>query len=461
LKESKHPLFGLAWLVVALALGSAPALAAAPAFPLKPAPGGRHLVDRDGKPFFYHADTGWMLCLKLTEAEAEEYLAEREAQGFNAIQFMLTGFLGATNRAGELPFAGTAAMQDFAQPNERFFAHVDRVIARASERGLLLAIAPAWSGCCGEGWAGKNKDGSLKPLDANGPQKSRELGRWLGRRYGRFQNILWILGGDNDPGATHDPIRALALGLREGAPYHLLTYHAASSHSSTDVWPGEDWVDVPMVYTYFRGFNKAWNKNQPDVYEVGWKEYARTPARPFFLGESTYEGEHDAWGSALQTRKQAYWAVLSGGIGNAYGSPNWNMPPNWREILRLPGAASLRHYRSTFESRAWWKLEPDVKNEFVTGGHGPMATNDLAVAALAVDGSFGVVYSPSPRALTVNLARLRGPARAVWIDPATGATQPVSPTPVPNEDSRVFQSPPRNSGGDTDWVLTLDAQRNP
>ena len=30
----------------------------------------RYLVDRSGTPFFYHADTPWMIFTKLTEAEA-------------------------------------------------------------------------------------------------------------------------------------------------------------------------------------------------------------------------------------------------------------------------------------------------------------------------------------------------------------------------------------------------------
>lgn len=445
-------------LVCGLVFWTATAFADRPTFPLKPDNEGRHLVDQNGKPFFYNADTAWMLFLKLNEAEAEEYFAAREAQGFNAIQIILTGFLGMTNLDGELPFAGTTNVQDFARPNEKFFAHVDRVVDRAAKRGLFLAIAPAWFGCCGEGWGWRNKDQPPKPLEANGPAKSRELGRWLGQRYSKYSNIMWILGGDNDPGSARDSVRALALGLKEGSPHHLLTYHAASSHSSSDVWPGEEWLDAPMVYTYFRGFNKAWNKNQPDVYEVAWKEYAKTPARPFFLGESTYEGEHGAWGSAHQARKQAYWAVLGGGIGNAYGSPNWRLPRNWRDILKFPGAVSLKHFRQTFESRAWWKLAPDVKNELLISGHGVMSTNDLAVAALASDGSFGIVYSPSPRALEVNLGRVRGSVSAMWMDPVDGKAQPASPARLPKEGLQQFKSPAKNSGGDTDWVLILETQ---
>jgi hypothetical protein len=421
----------------------------------------RYLVDDRGRAFFYNADTPWMLFLKLTEAEAGEYMARRKEQGFTALQVMLTGFLGMTNLAGELPFAGQPPEQDFAHPNEKFFAQVDRVIREAQRQGMLLAIAPAWSGCCGEGWAGKEKDGSPKPLNRNGAEKSRELGRWLGQRYGKFTNVLWILGGDNDPDNARAEIRALGLGLKATASQQLITYHAASSHSSTDVWPtDEPWLDTVMVYTYFRGFNKAWNKNQPDVYEVSRAEFAKTPVRPFFLGESTYEGEHGDWGSAVQARKQAYWCMLSGGFGHAYGSPNWNFPRNWRDLLELPGALSMKHLRTLLEARPWWKLVPDVQNRVAMAGHGPLATNDCAVAALADDGSFALAYLPTKRTLTIDLAKISGKKVTVsWFNPRTGESTAIGE--FETRGRRDF-SPPGPEAPGHDWVLVLeDAARKP
>ena len=431
------------------------ALAASPEFPLKISENRRHLVDQHGRPFLYHADTPWMLFTKLTDTEARDYLVRRKEQGFTALQVMLTGFLGMTNRAGDLPFAGTPSEQDFAQPNERFFAHVDRVIAETERQGVLLAVAPAWAGCCGEGWAGKGKDGALKPLNQNGVEKSRELGRWLGRRNGKFANVMWILGGDNDPGITREEIRALGLGLKDAAPQQLITFHAASSHSSTDVWPADEpWIDVSMVYTYFRGFNKAWNKNQPDVYEVSHAEFAKSPARPFFLGESTYEGEHGDWGSALQARKQAYWCLLSGGFGHAYGSPDWHMPANWHEILELPGANSLKHLRALLETRPWWKLVPDVRNAVAVEGRGAFATNDYAVTARADDGSFALCYLPTKRKITIDLDQLTGErVRAEWFNPRTGETTPIGT--FTERSQHPFE--PATEG---DWVLVLEDARN-
>ena len=352
----------LCWSVLA-ALTVGHRLPAATIFPLKVSENRRHVVDQRNTPFFYHADTAWLLFNKLTEAEAAEYLAARRSQGFTALQVQLTGFLGMTNRAGQLPFGGTPPEQNFSQPNEKFFGHVDRVVAEAERKGLLLAIAPTWSGCCGEGWSGKGKDGSLKPLNLNGAEASRELGRWLGKRYGKFANVMWILGGDNDPDNARAEIRALGLGLKENAPQQLITYHAASTHSSTDVWPAAE---------------------------------------------------------------------------------------SWREVLELPGANSLKHLRALLDSRAWWKLVPDVNNVVAVEGRGAFATNDYAVTALALDGSFAFSYLPTKRTLTIDLSKISGAiVTASWFNPRTG--EATSAGSIAAKKRHNFEPPT-----DGDWVLVID-----
>lgn len=205
-----------------------------------------------------------------------------------------------------------------------------------------------------------------------------------------------------------------------------------------------------MVYTYFRGFNKAWTKDQPDVYEASHSEFAKIPLRPFFLGESTYEGEHDSWGGQVQARKNAYWCVLGGGCGHAYGSPNWNFPPNWREVIALPGAASLKYFRMLMESRPWWKLVPDVKNVVAVEGRGTFATNDYAVTALANDGSFSFSYLPTKRSLTIDLTKLSGTKiNAWWFNPSKGEVLRAGE--FTEKKNTVFEPPTEG-----DWVLGLD-----
>ncbi|HKG06209.1 MAG TPA: DUF4038 domain-containing protein [Pedobacter sp.] len=416
-------------------------------FPLELSKDRRHLTDQNGKYFLYNGDTAWMLFLKLTKEEALECLIKRKAQGFNAEQIILTGFAmynkeTPVNRYGQKPFLDE---NDFSTPNPAYFDHVEWVIKKADSIGMILAIAPLWAGCCGEGWAGQNK-----PMAINKPEGNFKFGEYLGKRFGKYKHLIWILGGDNDPAADEDNYRQLALGIKAHAPKQLITYHASSSHSSTDVLKNESWLDFSMVYTYFRGFNKAWTKDQPDVYEVSWKEYAKRPIKPFLLGESTYEGEHDAWGSALQARKQAYWAVLGGGIGNAYGSPLWTCDVNWRKHMELPGALSLKHFSQLFNSFQWEKLVPDTNNIIALSGNGTFASNNYATTAMANNGSFSISYMPDPRTLSIDLNRYKSKRPAIsWFDPSTGQT--TKGKPITGKGVQEF-SPPQ---GLHDWVMII------
>ena len=49
-------------------------------------PNRQYLMQEDGEPFFYLADTVWELFHKLSYEESEMYLSTRARQGFNVIQ---------------------------------------------------------------------------------------------------------------------------------------------------------------------------------------------------------------------------------------------------------------------------------------------------------------------------------------------------------------------------------------
>ncbi len=417
-------------------------------FPLQVSPDNRHLQTADNRPFFYQADTPWWILYRLEMDEVADYLDTRKAQGFNALQIMLTGGKDLKNIYGEGPFPGD---NDLSRPNERYFARADSILDMATERGFLLALVPLWSGCCREDYAGEDGDGNPLPLNINGAAKAEAYGRWLGDRYGDRNNILWIIGGDNDPFNARDEIDAYARGLAATTTGQLFTYHPSSTHSSTDVWPrGTPWLDVSMVYTYFRGFERAWNRIQPDVYEVSRTEWNKNEL-PFFLGESTYEGEHLPRGSAQQVRKQAWWAALSGATGHAYGSPNWRLDPadDWRANLQLPGAASLGHLPTLLTEFGWPAFDYDFHDELLVTGRGQYASNDFAVAAYARDYRAALIYLPSARPVGLSAGQLRGDGHRVrWFDPRTGQRHPAETLAYDRE-----YAPP----GEGDWVLIVEA----
>jgi len=415
-------------------------------FPLEISKNKKYFVDNNGDPFFYHADTGWQIFSKLTTKEAREYLMHRKEQGFNTIQTIVTMNPGLANRYGELPFDED---NDFTKPNKAYYEHVSKIISIADSLDLLITMAQPWVGCCGEGYGG----GPEMPIRQNGPEKNKWYGSWLGKFFSEHDNLWWIIGGDSDPKGDRKEIMALAAGLHETAPGHqLLTYHASTMHSSTDLFQYAEWLDLSMVYTYWRQKPSHWVDPEimTEVYEVCLREYNKSDTMPFILGESQYEGFHgNDIGTPHHVRRQAWWTMLCGGAGHAYGSEAWNMPDNWKEILDYPGAWQLKHLIEFFEQIDWWTLIPDQRHKLVVKGYGEWTNPDYVTVALSEDKALGVAYMPERTTLVVDFKVMEGnKVKAQWYSPVDGKYTDGGQY---STDKMELLTPPDNG----DWTLLL------
>jgi len=272
--------------VIVLALFNVFLINSQPHFPLMISDNHRYFVDQDGKPFLYHADTGWQIFTQLATDEAIEYMSFRKAQGFNTIQAQLVMFPEQLNRYGQKPFYGD---NDFSKPNEAYYDHVAKIISKADSLDLLIVMSQPWLGCCEEGFGGRPD----KPIQKNGPDKNRQYGQYLGNKFKSFNNLFWIMGGDNDPKADRESLFAFFDGLYQAAPKHqLMTYHASPPHSSTDLFQYAEWLGFSFIYTYWREKPNQWTtaELQPHVYEAAISEWSKSDTMPFVLGESQYEG---------------------------------------------------------------------------------------------------------------------------------------------------------------------------
>jgi hypothetical protein len=436
----------------------------AAAFPLVAQPGKRYLLDSAGTPFLIRGDTGWSLITQLTREEVDLYLEDRRGRGFNTILAHLIqasfGTDAPANAYGELPFLIPA---DFTTPNESYFAHADWVLRRAAEMGFLVLLTPSYVGAEGdsEGW--------YRAMIANGPDQLRWYGKYLGRRYRDYDNILWVHGGDyNLP--ERQLVRAVALGIREEGSRALHTAHGSRQTSALNHWEGEAWLQVNNIYA---SLPDHWSS--APVYAAALEQYARPERLPFFLLDGVYENEHEATERHLRT--QAYQAVLSGAAGQIFGNnpvwhfngwvgpysffamDDWFTRPslNWQQALASRGAQSMTHLYNLLMGIRWWQLEPDADKRFLIGGLGP--EDARAVAARASDGSFAIIYLPSNRPITVDLGQLAGPDVAVrWYDPADGGFFPTRGSPFLATGYRQFMPDrERNSSGFDDWVLILES----
>lgn len=419
-------------------------------FPIKASANGRYFVDQANKPFLYQADTGWQLFARLTLSEAREYLITRKQHGFSAIQVQISMNPDSTNRAGHKALID----YDFSKPNEPYFTHVERVIQVADSLGLLLNIAPFWIGCCHEAYG---IGGRHEVYAQSGPAKARQMGQYLGKRFGKVNNIVWTIGGDNDPRTIWAEIVALAEGLHATSPNQLLTFHGSPPHSSTDLFQYAPWLGFSMIYTYWREKPNEWLDPQqmPHVYEAALREYNKTDRMPFILGESQYEGDGLRYANDIgipqHVRRQAWWTMLCGGAGHAYGHDGWDFPKQWRSIINYPGGAQqMRHVRTFFDAILWWQLTPDQKHTILIGGYGEFMKANYVSSAVSDDKTVFVAYLPQPGPVTIDLSQLKGPNLTVrWYNPRTG--QFSKSEKMANQGLKRLISPPQD-----DWVLLIN-----
>jgi hypothetical protein len=425
---------------------------AAAAFPLKLSTGARYLVDQNDRPFLMLGDSAWSLIAGLSTMDATVYLENRRQKGFNSVLVNLIEHKYAPsppkNIDGAAPFTGTlvgTSYPDFSTPNEAYFAHVDQVLTIALQKGILVELAPAYLGYAGgaEGW--------YQEMKANGVDKLMAYGTYVGNRYKSFGNIIWVEGGDTDPTVSGiDPAytRAVATAIKAADPNHLHTVHCNVGDPPLDVWSTEPWLSIDNVYTYPAALNMR------VVYGAAQTEYGRSAWKPFFLIESTYEGENSSTPRLI--RQQGYEALLNGGMGENFGNrPIWLFDPGWQSALDGQGSNDMTRLHALFSSRRWNGLVPDTTHTFLTGGNGTGAT--YVSAALGGDGKLALVYAPTAAAFTVALTKMSGQATARWYDPTSGSFMPVTGSPFPNTAAHTFTPPGANGAGDPDWVLVLEA----
>jgi len=416
----------------------------------------RYFVTDNGKPFFYLADTAWELFHRLDRAEAEVYLRDRAAKGFNAVQAVVLAEadgLRTPNAIGDLPLLDLSP----ARPNEAYFRHVDWIVDRAAELGLYTTMLPTW----GDKWNCRTDAGP----EVFTPANAEIFGEWLGRRY-RNRPVIWMLGGNRCPENSrhYSIIRAMAEGLRRGdGGTHLMTFHTAGAAGSAEFFHAEKWLD----------FNSRQNGHETDFprYALTRVDYERSPVKPVIGGEPVYEDipvslqtVNATYTNAADVRRAFYWNVFGGACGHAYGhhsvwqfyeegrTPRYAPLMTWREALLQPGAFHMGIGKRLIESRPIPGRRPDeaflVPSEAVPG-----AAHARLVAVREISGAYAMVYQPESRAFDVRLDRISGAAVNVWrIDPRSGAMAKLGT--YPTKGVQRFCPPMR--GERLDWVYVFD-----
>jgi Protein of unknown function (DUF4038)/Putative collagen-binding domain of a collagenase len=417
-------------------------------FPLKIGPTGRYLVDRNGKPFLIAGESPQAMMVNVSEKDAELFFKNRRSHGFNTawINLICAKYTGGRDDAstfdGLRPFK---TREDFSQPNEEYFARCDRIIRLAAKYDTLVMLDPAETGSF------------LAVMQKNGVDKCRAYGRYLGKRYKDFDNLLWFHGNDyaQDTPENDKLVTAIAQGIKDEDDRHLHTIEIDWKSKGVTSLDNERWA--PLV-----GLSAAYNYKPVQVPIL--RDYNRkTDHRvPTFMVESSYEFENVAgikFGDPHQLRLQEYTSNLCGTTGQLYGNKyTWPFLDGWQQQLDTPGAVQMKYVQALFEPRRWDDLVPDQQHKLVTAGFGKLDDFDYAAAARTPDGRLAMVYIPDKRTINVDMSQLASPAIARWYDPASGKFHEIAGSPLANNGTHQFATPGDNADGpgNADWVLALE-----
>ncbi|PJM75951.1 hypothetical protein CSQ87_02745 [Bifidobacterium simiarum] len=441
----------------------------------------RYFEYEDGEPFAWLADTAWTLPQRIMWQDVEHYMRLRRAQGFTVAQIVA---LDPERDVLMRTPSGCPALHDgdLNQPNEEYFAYLDRILEAAERHGLYVLLLPVWGQLVvGDNWMGETFEKTVTEENARG------FGEWIGRRYRNRSNVLWCLGGDRQPihkGVDYRNVwRRLAEGLAKGVlgadlryddpdPRWRdlpLTYHACHELETGECSTMSYWTDDEAWISYI--MLQSGHGVDARNFDLIAKEYDRARPMPVWDGEPAYEMMPTSWPDFTQfhdswmVRRRAYWGLLSGAFGHTYGHCSvWSsigererdamFRKTWFEALTDEGAGQMRYLRDAMESLGLGRCRPcrDVLAE------NPDDLEHHMQAAMSADGEALLVYLPSGGEAILHRTRVselfcQSPEGlgVLWYSPRNGDRCEGR---LIEEDSRLVGVAPTAGRGE-DWLLVI------
>lgn len=427
-------------------------------------PSHRYLSTEDGKPFFWLGDTCWWI-RRIPYSQREDYLSIRKGQGYNLLQvhcgYQVSDYAG--NRA---------FLEDkIDHPDESYWSTMDQIITQAASHHFYVALAPMWG----------QEYGKAFGIDESAAER---FGYWIGKRYGKYTNVIWIVSGEYDAlNNFHLPIslnqkrlfNSVAEGIQRGHEgRQLMTIHPGVARTSSLDFHAESWLDFNMLQSGH--MNDCLQYDLPENFELIAEDYRRLPIKPVVDGEPFYEDTPDGvWSKktihgpradAAAMRRKAYGSVFAGAFGHTYGhndvygffEPTYpgqvvDLPEgpgqrgDWRISLMAEGAQQMKHLRNLIEAHSFFDRIPDDDVILSDRGNGLASVK----ATRNERGNWLMVYLPFGKPVRIDLTCLSGEKFLVsWFDPRDGSTRLEDCLPDSNE--LTLSSPTL----DEDWVLTVD-----
>ncbi|KAJ5094077.1 hypothetical protein N7456_009938 [Penicillium angulare] len=500
--------------ILSFVIGAAAAWNVPAKYAIQPSSNGRFLVDADGDPFFWQADTAWLLFHRLNYTEAGEYLSDRANKGFTvalAVGFTQEG-ISSPNRNGDLTFIDL----DPTKPNEAYWSYVDSIIELAWSKGIRICMVPAWGSQIHDS---TNNAGPINTTTASA------FGKFIGQRYPYLPKTLvadtnpwWenktAVKTDYTSGGVPSDYKVvdwsnvyddLATGIVAG---ERKTIAATTSVQKAKTWrplmtihPTNQWFTggpVAVASAFFgdrqwltldtsQSGHADFPPNPPIpwwncrrgwepielMYAAGSKAGSRT--RPVIDNEAHYENRYDNGNSiypywnASDVRTGSWQAVFSGASGLTYGanaiqqmaipgiysSDGTGPNDDWLVDLVAPGSSQMQWIKKAIMDRGsstFFKRLP--AQDIIMSDAGD---NDLRITATRDgSGTWVMVYTPTGLPFKINTSSLSScKVQAQWFDPVAGNYSAFDYSQCGSSGmSRTFSPPLVDEH--SDWVLVLE-----
>jgi hypothetical protein len=443
-------------------------------FPLQTSENRRYLVDKDGKPFPILGRTSWCIITQPEEGY-RQYVENTVGHGYNAIEVSILVHWPFVNHPpfnghhdapfekrldgaswnGSLVYKDTLAeAPDLTTPDERYWSYVDTFLNYCESKGVIVLMFPAYVG-----WEGGDQ-GWMQELLANGPERVKQYGAWIAKRYINQKNIVWMLLGDQGKFTPKqvEAEAALIAGLKS-------VQGQQSSHYSAESFSGQNSVDQ-KDFGHEMNLNGVYTWDSVGIPTLANMAYSHKPVIPAFLLEEPYDEEGPDGTkynphATQPVRRFQYWGWLgtTGGYmaGNGYIYPF--IDPKWQEHLNTKATLDMGVLNKFIRSVEWWRLVPsgmDGMTKLIVEGYGKDSANNFIASAGTKAGDIMIAYVPPAHdgKFKVDMNVMKGKVTAQWMDPSTGEKKRAKNK---NADGN-FKTPGRNKSGYNDWLLILTAK---
>lgn len=325
-----------------------------------------HRLESDGQPFFWLADTQYLIFHQGTHATATRTLDVRKSQGFNVIKC----YDNVNGDYTSLMWNGSALNEDYIKE------HVDFVVDEIEKREMYLVIV----------------------LHESSPV---ELARALMQRYKDRKSVLWWV-------------------LQSGMSEYIAAIGdivGPKALAGSYIYEGDQSQGWRRVYTAVGGADAK-------------RLYPLSPARPVLMADGMYDADSGVGGSdgfdgafnrsPFGVRRGAWATFVFGGFFT-YGHPlTWGYPSDLDNQLQSESVGYLSRFKSYWLGKAWDKLSPNP-NVVSSVSSSDDVTRDYTGALTSRDGDALFVYFPGAGSAVVSLSSMNADrVSAQWFNPRGG-----------------------------------------